>query len=212
MRFYSALRLAVVLWFLTSRVVVSKPSRSYHALGGGVAMRPYISFKHLLLVYKDKAPFLYSKHRISPNVEHVVPVSVLKKYIPRGELHSAVNDPHNMFLASSAMNSKRSNYRFLFPYKINKERICSYERVGSECYISHKERLFVPRKEDCHVIAACAIHCYYKYGVPFEETVCGENMLALEWRCETDKTERDVHRVLADFYLLMWKIADSKRQ
>jgi len=159
-------------------------------------------------------PFLYSKHRISPNIEHVVPVSVLKKYVPCDELHVAVNDPHNIFLANSAMNNKRSNYRFLFPYKINTERISSYERVGTECYISHKERLFVPRKEDCHVIASCAIHCYSKYGVPFEETVCGENMLAREWRHKNDKRERKKHKVLADFYMLMWSmaVAGLKRQ
>lgn len=191
---------------------MSISSSSYRVAGAGGAMRPCISFKQLLLIYKDKAPFLYSKHRFSPNVEHVVPVSVLKKYVPEDELHSAVNDPHNMFLANSVMNSKRSNYRFLFPYKINKNKISGFEPVGTECYISHKEKLFVPRKEDCHVIAACAIHCYHKYGVPVEEIVYDGSILAREWRSEKINKEKKVHNVLADFYILIWSMAASKRQ
>jgi len=212
MNLFFSMLLAVLLWFLIPAGVGSVPSRSYNALGCGTAMRPCISFKHLLLIYKNKAPFLYSKHRFDPNVEHVVPISVLKKYVQGDELHFAINDPHNMFLANSAMNSKRSNYRFLFPYKVNKWKISSFEPVGTGCYISHKERLFVPRREDCSVIASCVIHCHRKYGVPFEETVFGENILAREWWSSKGEREKQVHKILVDFYMLMWSVDVLKRQ
>jgi hypothetical protein len=212
MNLFFSMILAVLLWFLIPEAVESVPSRSYNTLGCGKAMRPCISFKDLLLIYKNKAPFLYSKHRFDPNVEHVVPVSVLKKYVQEDELHFAINDPYNMCLANSAMNSKRSNYRFLFPYKINKGKISSFEPVGTECYISHKERLFVPRKEDCSLIASCVIYCHRKYGVPFEETVCSENILAREWCTRKGEREKKVHKILADFYMLMWSVDVLKRQ
>ena len=195
-----ALVCSVLFFTCASRRVFAtcpKP-RSVHT--GDIVGRP-ASFKDLLLRYKDVSPFLYSKCRLAPNLEHVVPVSVLKKHVPPPLLTRAVQDPNNLFLAHSISNQKRSNYRFLLhPRPVTGEVPGGFQCVGSECYISHNDRLFIPRMLDCYTIARSVQYCHGKYKIPYEDVVFGGKDVVDAWLTGSKSKEERVHALLVDFY------------
>jgi hypothetical protein len=166
------------------------------------------SFKTALLTYQTCLPFLYSNVRSPCNIEHVVPVSLLKQYVPPPLWGRAINDPFNMMLTNEKMNSARSNYRFLLATRKN---VVLYQEVlrfqkhfqplQSSCFISHKYRVFIPREEDFGLISRTALHCYREYGVPLHKVVVGGSNVVFFWsKCKPTNQEYN-HTALAAFWL-----------
>ena len=96
--------------------------------------------RHTLRMNKLSLPILYNPEAADVSVEHVVPLSVLRK-----EGASLLDDPYNMHLSASRYNSIRSNYRFWFTSEPDRE--SHMEAVGHGNYVSHRYKMFTPPRE-----------------------------------------------------------------
>eukprot|EP00961_Rhodomonas_salina_P152212 2048660-Rhodomonas_salina.1 len=125
--------LAVAIGVLLSLRIVGAYHTARHSL--------YTETKKILHKKCDSIPKLYG---VGPlNIEHVVPASILRRAESTIPVHFCIADPHNLHLASSGLNSIRSNYRFSL-----RPPTPEMQPLGGCNFVSERKRLFVPRTSD----------------------------------------------------------------
>lgn len=121
------------------------------------------------------------------NVEHVVPLSVLKKcHNPAAAL-----DLGNLFLAERGINNARGDYRFAFHFNghtvvdymhdhvkgicdLGKRDSGAVVHVGHGNCINYTEKLFYPRVLDAQCVARTILYMHRKWALPLDEiTIAG---------------------------------------
>jgi len=122
--------------------------------------------RHTLRMNKQSLPILYNPEAADVSVEHVVPLSVLRK-----ESASLLDDPYNMHLSASRYNSIRSNYRFWFTSEPDRE--SHMEAVGHGNYVSHRYKMFTPPERDWPAIFRAVMYCHNAYGVAYDKVLVG---------------------------------------
>ena len=139
-----------------------------------------------LLHHVGLLPVLYAERNdiwISQlNVEHVVPLSVLKKcHDPAAAL-----DLSNLFLAEGGINNARGDYRFAF--HLNGSAVVDYSHrddkptcdlrkrdsdpivhIGHGNCVHYTERLFYPRIMDAPCLARTILYMHRKWSLPLHE-------------------------------------------
>ena len=128
-----------------------------------------VDFKRLCSSANQSLPVLYDPASRRINVEHVVPISILHAVC--GLNYTFLNDPYNMHLADSRLNSIRSNYRFLFTHEPHKH--AHMKAVGNSNYVSHKYKMFTPHVRDWPSIFRAVTHCHNTYGVEYDKVIVG---------------------------------------
>lgn len=134
---------------------------------------------------KDKIHQLRkSDQRPLTNLEHIVPVSVIRKYTTR---HAALADLHNQYLSIASVNSARSNYRFNIYNVSDLIRWCdstsplSLQRIDEYHYIDHQARVMYIPQHEAGMIARAVLHMKKTWGIPTSATIVGGSRAAYKW-------------------------------